>query len=958
MDGAAAQRIDVTNMNGNGQHGAVFLALLGRCRGAWRRSLVFALALRIVGWAVVAATLCFVADFFLALDEAVRFGLAAAVPLGLLAAAAPEARRIARTGLGETAARADRAGRHRRNEVLTAWELSGADGGGAAGPTDPGEPGAGGMTAFLKRRSLEDAVARLQELDPRALRPDDALKRRGRVLGLQALAALAAVLVCGGEAFLTVAPRLLWPGRDIPPYSRYRFEVEPETLSILYGGTAEVAATVSGAPVDRQVWLMTRRGRRESRRVACFQDGGGRYAQRLERVTVSVEFCFGVGRARSRWHRVSVQLQPQIVLARVRLAAPAYTRLPVREFAAGQEEIEGVRGTRAVLTLTSNRPLKEGALVLRRRSAARDGEQVVAGRLVSERSVAFEWTLEDDASLQAVLRDVQGTPTAEPLVLRQKRLPDEAPSVALSEPPEFSLATPGAVVKVVGHAEDDFGVEQLDWVRTVEGFNDRAVTLRRDAAGGRAELDLELRLGELGVEPGQLLEFYAEALDNNPYQAGVGASGITRVKVISEADYAEILRNQETLQQFYARYAAVDATLQQLIGWLEELKTLTAQKPGRDTLAAGIRKSVTAHLAAEALFQQIARDFALYDIEQTLRQTADGVAGRLGENRFELEAMLRQPGADAAERIEGMVARLKDDAGAIGKQRADAERIDRIGKVLDAAAQFSALVQRQEELVRRLKQRYGAKAAASELPFLPGYGEEQAGLAQALRKWMDDAKAAAEGLPDEDGKLKEDALLFVRDVAGAGAETHMGLAVQASANSDAARAGREAQLALEKLAGLVKKGGAADDSLFKGLFRGDSPQFGPEHVRKTLQEMFRSLCRKRGVAGGQGRGAGRGNGFGEMGNGSGGDGYSELATPVYGPERSRLGSGAGARGAGGSGPGDGAGRAGRGAAVVERAGSAEARAPSGEAVPFERLPVKYRDAVKRYFQKDAEGGVK
>jgi hypothetical protein len=30
--------------------------------------------------------------------------------------------------------------------------------------------------------------------------------------------------------------------------------------------------------------------------------------------------------------------------------------------------------------------------------------------------------------------------------------------------------------------------------------------------------------------------------------------------------------------------------------------------------------------------------------------------------------------------------------------------------------------------------------------------------------------------------------------------------------------------------------------------------------------------------------------------------------------------------------------------------------PSGEAIQFERLPAKYRDAVKRYFQNGREGG--
>jgi hypothetical protein len=42
--------------------------------------------------------------------------------------------------------------------------------------------------------------------------------------------------------------------------------------------------------------------------------------------------------------------------------------------------------------------------------------------------------------------------------------------------------------------------------------------------------------------------------------------------------------------------------------------------------------------------------------------------------------------------------------------------------------------------------------------------------------------------------------------------------------------------------------------------------------------------------------------------------------------------------------------------VVERLPGTEWSAPSGEAIQFERLPAKYRDAVKRYFQRNGKEG--
>jgi hypothetical protein len=65
----------------------------------------------------------------------------------------------------------------------------------------------------------------------------------------------------------------------------------------------------------------------------------------------------------------------------------------------------------------------------------------------------------------------------------------------------------------------------------------------------------------------------------------------------------------------------------------------------------------------------------------------------------------------------------------------------------------------------------------------------------------------------------------------------------------------------------------------------------------------------------------------------------------------QMGAGDGSEGRGGTGS------AGRGTpAVSERLRGADTPASPGEAVPVERLPVKYREAVKRYFQSSGEGG--
>lgn len=923
-----------------------YLARLGRFAGVWKRGRLRALLRRTVRWAVASVTLYFIADYFLALSETTRHIVNLALPLAWLLTALPQARRILRTGLGDIARHADRLGHHRRNELLTAWELLRSQ---QVQPADDGTA----LPAFLVQRSVEEALAKAAVLPLRRLRPEALLARQGRLLAIQVLVSAAVLLLFGLTAIRTIAPRLLWPGRDIPPYSRYRFAVTPPRPTILYGGSAELSVMIDGAPVRDQVWLLTRQeSERNVQRAACFQEGGGHYAQRLENVTQPLVFCFAVGRARSRWHTVDLHLQPQVLQARVHLAPPPYTGLPESEFPAGQADVAGVRGTQITLTLTSNRPLLDGTLTLRRRRGDVDDDRVIAARLLAERTAVFVWELQENAEAYATLRDRRGTATAEPVVLPQRRLPDEPPQVALLEPPEFSLATTGAVLTVSGNVEDDFGLTRIDWIRGLVGFHDRGVTLRQGAIERQAEVTMPLDLGALGVEVGQTIEFYLEALDNNPHLAGAAGSGIARVKIVSDEEYAEMRRDQETLADFLGRYRAAEASLATVLAALDVLREATSSQAAPPELAAAIERASETHAAAGQVFQMLARDFAIYDVEQTLSDIAAEVAGRLAQNREALETMARTPANCDVTAVAALSARLQDNADALVEQTEMAEQVVQVARVLDGAAHFQAIVQRQTDLVRRLTLRYGDLIEAADRPFLPGYGEEQAAIAHELAAFASDTAAAAVALPADMEVLQADTLAFLQLLAQTGASNHMGRAVVASRNSDGRQTCREAQLALEKLLSLLPQDDTSAGNCFAGMCNGGQPRFGSADVAATLQAMFRALCRRRGV----GSGSGLGSGEGGAGPGYGASGYSTLAMPVYGPPRSRAGGAGDGHGETGTGQSGRGGAAGGKPAVFERLRAADHYEPAGEAVPLERLPLRYREAVKRYFSDDTDGG--
>ncbi len=930
----------------------VFKERLGRFLGVWRKGLVLALLLRLAGWGSLAAGFVFLTDYFLGLSEGLRLALLGGVPIALLAAVAPEALRILKLNRADAARRADALGRHRRQEVLAAWELGQASG------NEGTDPECEAMTGFLVRRSMAEAGQKLTALGHGAAWPGDLVSRRGRIGGVQLIVALAVMAVCGTDAVLTIVPRLLFPERDIPPFSRYVFDVRPDSPQILFGGRAEVSVTIRGAPVRSQVWLMTRRDGK-IQKAACFQEEGGRYAQRLENVTAPLEFCFATGRARTRWHTVLLQLQPQILQAWIRVIPPAYTRLPTRDFMAGQEDLAGVKGTKVKLTLTSNRPLRDGTMLLSGRNAARGTEEVILGKKVVDCMMAFSWTLNGDAEVKAVIRDVQGTPTAEPLVLRQKQVQDESPKPVLSDPPVYSMATPAAIIKVAGNVEDDYGIEQVDLVRAVVGFQDRAVTLLRGDSGSTRDFETELDLAALGVESGQVLELYVEAVDNNPVLPGVGASEVPRIRIISDAEYAEILRDRETIERFTVRYEVAQESLAAVLSALDELHGLVLwRKPDDVKFRAVVQKTLAQHQSASTLFRTLEKDFSAFDLEKSLKKASQEVVGALAENERLLGAM-RSPDSNTVAQVEGMLKRLNAPMKSMTQLRMDAALAAKLARVMDCAARYQNLVQRQEDLVRKLKLRFGGKVGADELRFLPSLGERQAELGQILREMTETLVDAAGALPDSVAKFKADSLDFARALEACGASNHMANAVTASRNSDARTTLREATLALEKLQSLLK---GEKENGFASMCKGNEPDFGDGDLKKTLQEMFRSMCKKRGAGEGEGQGSGSGSGGeGGRGSGTGSEGSSPLGTKVYGAGRSNLGEGEGSRN--GTGKGQGPGRGGSASILkpseTERIRGDGGARPAGETIQFERLPVKYRDAVKRYFQENREkGGLK
>ena len=906
--------------------------LLRRRLRQWQAGLAQLALLQVLSRAILVLTGYFLLDYFLALGAAARFALGALL-LGVLAVVlAARGLRIAALTPRDMAVRADRRIGGPRRAILGAYELE--DWLAAAG-----EPG---LMSYLAGQAIGRAADQVRRLDLRDLLLEAEFRRHRRVLRACAAAAALAFLV-NIPATCTILGRIFLPGRDIPPYSRYTFRIEPETPVVLYGGDLAVRAEIGGRAVGGEVGFLTRAGGR-IHRAACFQESATRFAQRLEGVIEPVEFCFTVGRARSRWQPVDVLFDPRIAAAEVVLVPPAYSGKPARRFYLGAEDVSGLKGTRVELTLTSNRPLRDGVVHWRFENDS-DSAPPLAGEKVGDHTVRFAWTLRATATAEITVRDIRGTPNTSPFKVAQRVLPDEPPSVALSEPPPFSLATPGIIVPVRGSADDDLGLRQVDLARALVGYRDRLQTVGPPEPAAGFEYEGVLALPKLGVEPGQVLELYLEAMDSNPSLAGVSVSEVARVQIISEEEYALMLRVRISAEEFQARFDTVHRDFTNL---QESLRRLSDELGQVERNAEAVERArEEARRAAERAaksFDEVARDFPAFDMERRLQEAASGMA----EKMRSAEAMLAEsapPHDGLKEQVDSFLEEYAAARRDLDEQVRDAGEAALLAEIMESAARYARLLSEQESLVRRLS-RFEGGGRKEDLPILAELEGRQAEIRRELSDLLNTIDAQAGKLRLDYQQLTADMEAFVEKARELEIVPTMEGAELKARNHDGAETCRLAGRALEKMKELA---GPEKGSCFGGMCQGQLRFDVRQNMRSTLEQMLAAITMR--ICNGEGSMPGMGRGGSGLGGGDS-DGFwmggqSPLDVAVYGPERRAYRSSA--AGGSGSGQGKGPGDHRIGKRETDRVAPAANGPVAAESMPLENVPENYRESVKRYF---------
>ncbi|HBA83645.1 MAG TPA: hypothetical protein DCZ95_06075 [Verrucomicrobia bacterium] len=884
---------------------------LSRRRTRVRLGVVAAEMLGVLGTAFTVLAAYALADLFLAFSPLELNVLNALLLAGLAILFLVRLWPCLRLSLRDLALSCDRSRDGRRQEILGAFEM--ASSAQQAGPHPE-------LEKYLVQQAIGRALALLQALPWRQYGPLPALKKQSRRLWIQFAVALA-LLGLPWRISSVVLSRILTPDRDIPPYSRYRFAVSPAAPEVLYNGSLEVGAEVSGPAFQEPVQLVTRVNGREQR-AACFQESGRRYSQRLEKVVQPLEYCFALGRARSHWHRLTVLLDPQIAAVQLRVRPPAYSRKPPRTFIAGEANLAELKGAAVELEATCNRPLSRGELTFHS-EPDQPALASVTGELLNPHQLLFRWTLTGPAQLKVTVYDARGARNQKPYRLRQEVLPDEPPRARLTEPAAFALATPKARIPLAGEVEDDLELRRVDLVRTLVGYRDRAVAQELAPPQKRLAFGKELDLAPLGVEPGQELEFYLEAVDSNPDQLGLGVSETVRLQIISEEDYAVQLRARLHTEEFMARYRAALESLKELQREAERLEadlrseSLSPEQKEQRWQQLAERNRRTAEMARRS-----SRDMELFDLENSFHKQLAEEADVLEEQQAWLD---RRPPFD-----EGMENTLSNILHRIGRQtqqleaeQRKAEDAARISRLMEEALRFKELLQSQEQLVRRLERETDTTGwrDASTRQYLQ---QRQTEIAARLKALRDAIREKAGQLNDAEETLRETAEHFADRLDDLEILKLMSEAVGAAENSDKLRMSHNSRLALERMEQLLSD---CCNEAFGGMAQCKLKFKVPRNLQLTLEQMMSAWAMSAGV----------GDGYAMQ-------GYSPLNLPAYGPQRSTL------QPVGANGASDGQPQGDLPPDARERLHVPRRPDMERGGMDLKQVPLKYRDALRKYYE--------
>lgn len=329
------------------------------------------------------------------------------------------------------------------------------------------------------------------------------------------------LLVAGLHSSLFGAvDRLVHFSQEFTPPARYWFEVYPGNQEIVKGTSIEVSvlvhsASAEPAPANRMQMYSRLQGQARFEEAALRPDSAGMFRALLQAIRANTEYYVQLEDIHSDLFRLTVTDRPVLKSVQIRLDYPPYTKLPSRIQDEFMGDVTALAGTRISLQGSASKELQRGRIVF--------GDGASLPLTVRDEQFNAAFPLKTETTYSVEVQDPDGLTNLDPIKYRLKVIPDDAPTIAIIQPGRNLDLAGSDVLPLVIQIKDDFGFSRLRlgyrlvhsrYEQPAENPTFIALPLPPEQ-GTQLEIPYRWGLSKLSLVPEDVVEYFAEVLDND-----------------------------------------------------------------------------------------------------------------------------------------------------------------------------------------------------------------------------------------------------------------------------------------------------------------------------------------------------------------------------------------------------------------------------------------------------------
>ena len=288
------------------------------------------------------------------------------------------------------------------------------------------------------------------------------------------------------------------------PMKETFISLEPRGSIVLRGTQVVITAKATGYVPEKLTLEVWPEGR-EAMRLPMDSEGDGRFSYRMASAQFSFRYQAYGGHGTSPIYNIRVVDPPEVGKVKLTLIPPEYTHLPkeVRQ----EGHIEALKGTMVNLEAQTNKPVKDGKIVLNQ------GNQLVLG--VKGDHLTGSLVIFYPGTYSIHVKDELGFENPNPVQYRIHLLPDKYPEAEIISPAQDLEVAGTEVTPIVYTARDDFGITAVRLSYQMGGI-ERFISLK-SANSGRSlgPETFQWDLTGLALTPGERVVYRLEVWDND-----------------------------------------------------------------------------------------------------------------------------------------------------------------------------------------------------------------------------------------------------------------------------------------------------------------------------------------------------------------------------------------------------------------------------------------------------------